>query len=141
MLRNVCGCPSTIGSVAVYSIDSPAIINQNVVKLTCNEKIINPYILSLYIKAIGKKLLVRQQTGNVQPYVNIPNFSNLIIPLFDFEIQNRVLSLIEKSCKLRLQSKQLLEIAKTIVEKAIETDEEIAINWGDKQLKTLNIQL
>ena len=42
--------------------------------------------------------------------------------------------------ELRDKSKQLLEIAKTIVEKEIETDEETAINWGDEQLKTLNIQ-
>jgi len=42
---------------------------------------------------------------------------------------------------LRDKSKQLLEIAKTIVEKAIETDEETAINRGDEQLKILGVNL
>ncbi len=127
----------TIGSVAVYSINSPAIINQNVVKLTCNEEIINPYVLALYIKAIGKNLLVRQQTGNVQPYVNIPNFSNLIVPLFDKNAQNKILSLIQNSSSLQVKSKQLLEIAKTGVEKAIEENEKVAINWINEQLKSI----
>jgi type I restriction enzyme M protein len=131
----------TIGSVAVYSINSPAIINQNVVKLTCNEEIINPYVLALYIKAIGKNLLVRQQTGNVQPYVNIPNFSNLIVPLFDKNAQNKILSLIQNSSSLQVKSKQLLEIAKTGVEKAIEENEEVAINWIEKELQKLNVSI
>jgi len=38
--------------------------------------------------------------------------------------------------KERSHSQSYLKIAKTIVEKAIKTDEEIAINWGDEQLKT-----
>jgi type I restriction enzyme M protein len=35
----------------------------------------------------------------------------------------------------------LLEIAKTGVEKAIEKNEEVAINWINEQLKNLNIQI
>ena len=131
----------TIGSVAIYSINSPAIINQNVVKLSCNEEILNPYVLALYIKTIGKNLLIRQQTGNVQPYVNIPNFSNLIVPLFDKNAQNKILSLIQNSSSLQAKSKQLLEIAKTGVEKAIEENEKVAINWMNQQLKILGINL
>jgi type I restriction enzyme M protein len=48
----------TIGNVAVYLIDALAIINQNIVKLTCNQSIINPYILALYIKSVGRPLLI-----------------------------------------------------------------------------------
>ena len=38
-------------------------------------------------------------------------------------------------------SKQLLEIAKIAVEKAIETDEATATNWINEQLEALSIDL
>jgi type I restriction enzyme M protein len=41
--------------------------------------------------------------------------------------------------KERSHSQANLEIAKTIVEMAIETDEEIAINWGELELQKLDI--
>lgn len=43
--------------------------------------------------------------------------------------------------ELRDQPTQLLEIAKTGVEKAIEENEEVAINWINQQLKILGINL
>ncbi|MFN9869534.1 MAG: hypothetical protein ACK568_21260 [Pseudanabaena sp.] len=42
--------------------------------------------------------------------------------------------------ELRDQSRKLLEIAKTGVEKAIEQNEEVAINWINQQLKNLGIK-
>ena len=131
----------TIGNVAVYLIDALAIINQNIVKLTCNQSIINPYILALYIKSVGRSLLIRQQTGNVQPYVNITNFQKLIIPLLTQEIQSRILTYLEEASHQRNKSKQLLEIAKIGVEKAIETDEETATAWINQQLESLGVKL
>lgn len=131
----------TIGNVAVYSIDDSAIINQNIVKLTCNKSIIYPYVLALYIKSIGRSLLIRQQTGNVQPYVNIPNFQNLIVPLLFKEVQDRILDFLEKASNQRTKSKQLLEIAKIGVEKAIETDEATAKDWINQQLENLGIDI
>ncbi|REJ51229.1 MAG: DNA methylase [Microcystis aeruginosa DA14] len=131
----------TIGNVAVYLIDALAIINQNIVKLTCNQSIINPYILALYIKSVGRPLLIRQQTGNVQPYVNIPNFQKLIIPLLTQEIQSRILTYLEEVSHQRNKSKQLLEIAKIGVEKAIETDEKTATAWINQQLESLGVNL
>ncbi|MBD2624581.1 N-6 DNA methylase [Microcystis flos-aquae FACHB-1344] len=131
----------TIGNVAVYLIDALAIINQNIVKLTCNQSIINPYILALYIKSVGRPLLIRQQTGNVQPYVNIPNFQKLIIPLLTQEIQSRILTYLEEASHQRNKSKQLLEIAKIGVEKAIETEEETATAWINQQLESLGVNL
>jgi len=41
--------------------------------------------------------------------------------------------------KERSYSQSYLKIAKTIVEKAIETDEETAINWGELELQKLDI--
>ena len=129
----------TIGNVAVYTLEEPAIINQNVVRLSCNINVINPCILALYIKTVGKNLLVRLQTGNVQPYVNIPNFQKIIVPLIAKEIQINALDCLNNSSSLRNKSKQLLEIAKIGVEKAIETDETTATAWINQQLAALGI--
>ena len=52
-----------------------------------------------------------------------------------------VISFLDNSLKLRKQSKQLLEIAKTGVEKAIEENEERATAWIDQQLNLLGIKL
>jgi type I restriction enzyme M protein len=46
-----------------------------------------------------------------------------------------------ESFDLKLKSKQLLEIAKIEVEKAIKTDEATATNWINQQLENLGIDL
>jgi len=48
---------------------------------------------------------------------------------------------IDAAHKAQEQSKQLLEIAKTGVERAIETDEEGAISWMNQQLEALGVKL
>jgi len=117
----------TIGSVAIITEDINAIINQNIVKLSVNNELINYNILALYMSTTGKVLLTKEQTGNVQPYVNVPNFSNLIVPLIDQSIQTQIEEKIKESFRLKEESKQLLEVAKRAVEVAIEEGEEVAI--------------
>jgi uncharacterized protein YktB (UPF0637 family) len=50
-------------------------------------------------------------------------------------------SQVETSHQKREQSKQLLEIAKIGVERAIETDEATAIDWINQQLADLGVTL
>ena len=56
-------------------------------------------------------------------------------------VQQKIRSKVEASHQKREQSKQLLEIAKTAVEQAIETDEATAIAWMNQQLKALGVNL
>jgi type I restriction enzyme M protein len=55
--------------------------------------------------------------------------------------QQKIVEKIKSSFSLKLKSKQLLEIAKTGVEIAIETDEVTATAWINQQLETLGIHL
>ena len=119
----------TIGNVAIVTKNINAIINQNIVKLSVNQELLNYNIFALFMKTVGKDLLIREQTGNVQPYVNIPNFSNLVIPIIDDTIQTQIEEKIKESFKLKEKSKQLLEVAKKAVEIAIEENEEIATEF------------
>jgi type I restriction enzyme M protein len=56
-------------------------------------------------------------------------------------VQQKIRSKVEASHQKREQSKQLLEIAKTGVERAIETDEATATAWINQQLDSLKIDL
>ena len=119
----------TIGAVVIYSPEKPALINQNIMRLRCNESIINTESLSIYLKTIGKVLLERVQTGNVQPYVNTSNFEILIVPLIDLKTQTHISELVQQSFTLKAQSEHLLSVAKRAVEMAIEQDEAAAMHF------------
>jgi type I restriction enzyme M protein len=56
-------------------------------------------------------------------------------------IQQEIRSKVETSHQKREQSKQLLEIAKIGVERAIETDEATATDWIALQLEALGVSL
>ncbi|MEH1837537.1 MAG: hypothetical protein V7L20_01950 [Nostoc sp.] len=55
--------------------------------------------------------------------------------------RQKITEKVMESRKAREQSKQLLEIAKTGVERAIETDEATATAWIVRQLEVLDINL
>jgi type I restriction enzyme M protein len=129
----------TIGAVIIYSPNKPALINQNIMRLRCNENIINKESLAVYLKTIGKVLLERVQTGNVQPYVNTSNFETLIVPLLDLETQTKIATLIQQSFTLKAQSEQLLATAKRAVELAIEINEQTALDYIGKQNKEASL--
>jgi type I restriction enzyme M protein len=56
-------------------------------------------------------------------------------------VQQKSRSKVEASHQKREQSKQLLEIAKTGVERAIETDESTPTTWINQQLEALEVKL
>jgi type I restriction enzyme M protein len=66
---------------------------------------------------------------------------NLKIPKLPVSVQQSMSQSINKSLNFRQKSKQLLEIAKIGVEKAIETDEETATAWINQQLESLGVKL
>lgn len=56
-------------------------------------------------------------------------------------LQKIISDKIQESFRLRQQSKQLLEIAKKGVEKAIESEEETAIKWINGELEKMDINI
>jgi type I restriction enzyme S subunit len=59
--------------------------------------------------------------GTSYPVIKDEDILNLPIPLIDKEIQQQIAELIEKSFALRRESERLLEEAKEMVEKEIES--------------------
>lgn len=72
---------------------------------------------------------------------DLATIKNMYIPLISKSIQLSIAEKMLSAKKIKEKSKQLLEIAKIGVEKAIETDEATATLWIHQQLQHLDIEL
>ncbi|ALF52501.1 hypothetical protein ACX27_06010 [Nostoc piscinale CENA21] len=87
-------------------------------------------------------LQVERRVHGVAYYsISQPDLAKLLIPILPKHRQQKIVEKINSSFSLKLKSKQLLEIAKTGVERAIETDEAAATTWINQQLEALGINL
>ena len=77
----------------------------------------------------------------MQTNLNLNEVSNLKIPVLEWSAQEKISQKVQESVDIKRKSKQLLEIAKTGVERAIETDEATATTWMNQQLKALGVDL
>ena len=80
-------------------------------------------------------------TGAIQTNLTIPVLESLLIVCPPLDIQKKFVDKVSQSYDAEDKSKQLLQIAKIGVEKAIETDEATATNWINQQLENLGIDL
>lgn len=75
------------------------------------------------------------------PAISTEDLLNIPIAIPKESTRQKITEKVRASRKAREQFKQLLEIAKTGVERAIETDEAIATTLINQQLETLGINL
>ena len=75
------------------------------------------------------------------PAIFTEDLLSIPIALTKESTRQKITEKVRESRKAREQSKQLLEIAKTGVERAIETDEATATIWINEQLKALGVEL
>ncbi|MFN6513854.1 MAG: hypothetical protein RMY29_005055 [Nostoc sp. CreGUA01] len=75
------------------------------------------------------------------PAISTEDLLNIPIALPQESTRQKITEMVRASRKAREQSKELLEIAKTGVERAIETDEATATTWINQQLEALGITL
>ncbi|MEM9449125.1 MAG: hypothetical protein AAGA75_11400 [Cyanobacteria bacterium P01_E01_bin.6] len=78
-------------------------------------------------------------SGQIELYPN--EIAQFLVWEAPDSIQQKIRSKVESSHQKREQSKQLLAIAKTVVERAIETDEATATIWINEQLEALRVEL
>ncbi|MEG5162013.1 N-6 DNA methylase [Microcoleus sp. AT3-A2] len=101
-----------------------------------------PEVYTLYFNTRpNRELMDKLSGGSVQPLITQTSIKSLPIPIFDWQFQRKINSILNESFELNKKSKQLLEIAKTGVERAIETDEATATTWMNQQLEALRVQL
>lgn len=81
-----------------------------------------PQVLSLILNSIVAKLQAeRDAGGSIIAHWKISEIEKVLIPLFDFKLQEQIALKIQKSFTLRAKSKDLLEYAKVKVEQNIQT--------------------
>jgi type I restriction enzyme M protein len=130
----------TIGRCAPYLYEQKALPDNHVTILRTD--LLDSVYLSIYLNSIIGKLFVEKHfkgsSGQIELYPN--EIAQFLVWNAPDSIQQKIRSKVEASHQKREQSKQLLEISKTGVERAIETDEATATIWINQQLETLNIK-
>ncbi len=131
------------------SLDSVALITEKYNEALCsngfyvvNSDYLNSETLLCLMKVcIGNQQLKKGCSGTILTAINKDEFSKIILPKINEPIQKEIKNKISDVYKFKYQSKQLLEIAKTGVEKAIEENEEVAIAWINEELEKLGVEL
>jgi type I restriction enzyme M protein len=103
---------------------------------------IEPEVLLVYLRSpIVCEILDLHTTASMYPAISTEDLLHIPITLPEKKTRQKIVEKVRGSRKAREQSKQLLEIAKTGVERAIETDEATATAWINQQLETLGVTL
>ncbi len=103
---------------------------------------IEPEVLLVYLRSpIVCEILDLHTTASMYPAISTEDLLKIPITLPKESTRQKIREKVRESRKAREQSKQLLKIAKTGVERAIETDEATATAWINQQLKALGINL
>jgi restriction endonuclease S subunit len=161
----IIGCTNTIGSelptrarrivkqgqIVISSIegslDKCALVTRDYNKALCStgfyvidsEVINSETLLVLFKSPIMQELMQQVCSGTILTSMNKEDFLSIPIPVIDKKTQEVIQKKVLKSFELRSLSKQLLEIAKLGVEKAIEEDEETAIRWINEELNKIGV--
>ncbi|MCX6748007.1 MAG: hypothetical protein NT076_00210, partial [Candidatus Pacearchaeota archaeon] len=81
---------------------------------------------------IGQLQSEKWKSASAQQYIYPKEIKEFVIPLLPLETQQKLASLVKQSHEARKKSKELLEVAKKVVEIAIEKNEEEALDYISK---------
>ena len=114
----------------VGTIGNFGVVDENLNGAVCSDNIIcfrlpkkyNPNVYALYFNNEKiKSLCERLSRGSVQQRLNQETLYDLIVPKISVEVQEKISELVEESFLLRGESKKLLDGAKKLVEREIES--------------------
>ena len=113
----------SIGIAYVVENDLECVLSGAILRLKIKDKnSIKPQYLSLVLNSIITQLQAQRDCGgSIISHWRIEEIQNLVIPLLDSTIQEKIEVKVMQSFKLRRESKALLEQAKQKVESAIES--------------------
>ena len=103
---------------------------------------IEPEVLLVYLRSpIVCEILDLHTTASMYPAISTEDLLKIPIALPKESVRRKITEKLKESRRAQEQSKQLLEIAKTGVERAIATDETTAIAWMNEQLEAIEIKI
>lgn len=86
---------------------------------------------------VGQLQLKKGCSGTILTAINKEEFNKIILPIIHSDVQEQIKQKVAESFNLRKQSKHLLECAKKTVEMAIENDENVAMQWLESQVSSI----
>ena len=123
----------SVGNVAI-NLDDECIVSNNLGALRPFDKNMSYYLLVYLNSRIGQLFFEKYQTRTAQPKIRREDVENFIVPLIDDNDIKEISEAVSQSFDLRRETKRLLDLAVKAVEIAIETDENIAMNWLQAQI-------
>jgi restriction endonuclease S subunit len=128
-----------VGSIGVFgeirNKMEGAVYSDNVLCFRLPETFIPSVFVLLFNSKMYFELVDKLARGSVQQRVNQETLKDLIIPILDYPIQERIATLIEESFRLKKESEKILETAKRAVEIAIEVNEYVAMEYIHKEMQ------
>ncbi len=125
----------TVGIAYKVEKDLEIITSGAILHLTIKDNETLPDYLTLVLNSIITQMQAdRDAGGSIIKHWRLPQIENVLIPILDKKIQQEISKNIQESFALKEKSKHLLESAKLAVEKAIEQDETIALNWLENEI-------
>lgn len=122
------------GAIAIVNKNLDNLIASNAFTILQEKSNFKKEVLQVLFRTdVYKDWLLKWNVGSSYPVIKDENILNLIIPILDNVIQQKISDKITESFYLNEESKRLLELAKTAVETAIKQGEQNAI-------KLLNIE-
>lgn len=103
------------------------------------DKINNEYLTLVLNSILTKEQVNRDVGGSVILHWRPDQVKGTVIPILPEEKQTQIQQKVTESFNLRKQSRNMLEFAKRAVEKAIEQDEQTAINWLKNETRKMQI--
>ncbi|QIJ90180.1 Type I restriction-modification system, DNA-methyltransferase subunit M [Mesoflavibacter sp. HG96] len=130
----ICKDGALTGKVALVRNElsnEPAMINEHIFLLRCNEMVKQLYLFNFLFSSLGQELLLNNVTGAAQGGLNSSNLKNIKIPLPPKDIQQRI---VDECLKI---DKEAQKAEKSISEelKAIESEvNKVASQSGSKKI-------
>lgn len=122
----------TIGIAYKIKDETEIITSSALLHLSIKRDDVFPEYLSLVLNSLIVQLQAeRDAGGSIIKHWRPSEIGNILIPILDSSIQNKIEDKINKSFELRKSSEQFLGKAKKAVELAIEFDEIKAMEWID----------
>lgn len=125
----------SVGEAYCLREDAEFITSGAILHLTVRDtqKILPDYLTLALNSMLVKMQAERDAGGSIILHWRVGEIENVIVPLVDMSIQQKIASLVKESFTLKAESERLLAVAKRAVEMAIEQDETAAMKWIAEQ--------
>ena len=117
----------TSGALLHLTVKNPARILPDYLALALNSKIV-------------KLQAERDSNGAIIQHWRIEDIKNLVVPIAEFAVQEKISAMVSESFSLRAESERLLEVAKAAVELAIERGEAAAVAFVEGNLYNAGVE-